>query len=221
MGAVKPTSPEDELKGVPFVSFFLTRPLLAAKKVVWMDEPERLQHQAAHAVLKTLEEMNDFGRVLMTTSDLTRVIPTIRSRCVLVPCGSPPRDDGNELVARFASTERLAAAVTNHPSTFQALDSVLQQAAGADPKEAFRLAERFREVAEQYAASAQKPSRAANLDLLEAVAQWFVSEGPESPVWVQAAAVAHRRVQGNVGAAAATDALFLAGTLKVLEQDMR
>lgn len=221
MGAVKPVVPEDEFRGVPFVSFFQTRPLLAARKVVWMDEPERLQHQAAHAVLKTLEEMHDFGRVLMTTSDLTRVIPTIRSRCVLVPCGSQPGIGTDGLATRFASTERLAASVQKHSAAFEALDALLRDTLDADPKAALRLAERFRDVVDKYAASAQKTSRAAHLDILEATAQWFVNESPESTVWVQAVAVAHRRVQGNVSAASATDALFLAGSLRALEQDMR
>ncbi|MFN8639342.1 MAG: hypothetical protein U0360_07760 [Dehalococcoidia bacterium] len=60
------------------------------KRVFVIDTAEDLQIEAAHALLKTLEEPPDSALLVLVVSDLEELLPTIRSRCqelVLRPLG--------------------------------------------------------------------------------------------------------------------------------------
>src|SRR5262249_38331343 len=92
------------------------RPLEAARKVVLLLPAEAMNPQAQNAFLKTLEEPPPDTVLLLVTASPDRLLPTLRSRCVLVAFGPLPhafvRDevqrqleatpDGAEAVARLA-----------------------------------------------------------------------------------------------------------------------
>ncbi|WP_287128267.1 hypothetical protein [Candidatus Cyanaurora vandensis] len=64
--------------------FLSLRPLRALRKVVVIEGAETMQEAAANALLKTLEE--PLGAVLVLLApQVHRVLPTVRSRCQLVP----------------------------------------------------------------------------------------------------------------------------------------
>ncbi|MDX8405811.1 MAG: AAA family ATPase [Mariprofundus sp.] len=56
------------------------------RRVVILDDAERLNHQAANALLKGLEEPASGSVLLMVCADLDRLPATIRSRCMLQQC---------------------------------------------------------------------------------------------------------------------------------------
>jgi len=56
------------------------------RRVVLLDDAERLNKQAANALLKGLEEPSDGSALLMVCADLERLPATIRSRCMLQQC---------------------------------------------------------------------------------------------------------------------------------------
>ncbi|WP_018293700.1 hypothetical protein [Mariprofundus ferrooxydans] len=56
------------------------------RRVVILDDAERLNHQAANALLKGLEEPSAGSVLLMVCADLERLPATIRSRCMLQQC---------------------------------------------------------------------------------------------------------------------------------------
>lgn len=219
VGAIRFDSNEKDFDGVPLIDFFRTRPLMASRKVVWLDEVERMNSRASNALLKTLEELPSTCRVMLTTHDLTQVIPTIRSRCVLVGCGVDPIESGDELAQRFASTPGDVVFLEKHREAFSRLDTLLAEASTASPLNALRLAERFRALADQIAKETKKSQREAAAALLEASSRWFVVTNPELAHWVQGASRAHKRVMGNVNATYAIDCWFLAGTLQTQEQE--
>jgi DNA polymerase-3 subunit delta' len=61
-------------------------------KVVLLHPAEAMNLQAASALLKTLEEPAGQARLLLGTTDESRLLPTVRSRCQRVRLAAPPAD---------------------------------------------------------------------------------------------------------------------------------
>lgn len=57
------------------------RPLWAARRVVWIQEADKLGSDAANVLLKVLEEPASYVHFMLTTAHPDRVLATIRSRC--------------------------------------------------------------------------------------------------------------------------------------------
>lgn len=58
------------------------KPYSSERKVYIIDEAEKMNVQAQNALLKTLEEPPSYTVILLLTSNLEGLLPTIRSRCV-------------------------------------------------------------------------------------------------------------------------------------------
>ena len=58
----------DPYKGVYCRAFFRTRPLMARHKVMIFEEVEKMNADAANALLKTLEEPEPHAKLILTTS---------------------------------------------------------------------------------------------------------------------------------------------------------
>jgi DNA polymerase III subunit delta' len=69
----------EAVRGV--LSKAVTHPMVAPYKYLVVDGADRLTNPAANAILKTLEEPPDKTRFFLIAESLTKVIPTIRSRC--------------------------------------------------------------------------------------------------------------------------------------------
>ncbi|MER3497022.1 MAG: hypothetical protein C4320_09910, partial [Armatimonadota bacterium] len=89
LGAIVPT---DESEDIPLRTFFRTNPIAGDHKVAIIEEAHRMNADAANALLKPLEEPGPLARIILTTSAIGGLLPTIISRCLAVPCGLPPRD---------------------------------------------------------------------------------------------------------------------------------
>lgn len=57
------------------------RPLEAPYRVVIVEDVETMQETAQEAFLKTLEEPPSYAVIVLVTSDIDRLLPTIQSRC--------------------------------------------------------------------------------------------------------------------------------------------
>jgi len=74
----------EQVRGV--LSFLSLSGAESDRRVVILDDAERMNKQAANALLKGLEEPSAGSVLLMVCSDLERLPATIRSRCMLQPC---------------------------------------------------------------------------------------------------------------------------------------
>jgi DNA polymerase III subunit delta' len=83
------------------------RPVRGANKVGIVDQAERLTDEAQNALLKTLEEPRGHATLILVTSNLDVLLPTIRSRCQRLSF-APLADD---LVAELLAAEGVAADV--------------------------------------------------------------------------------------------------------------
>jgi len=79
----------EQVRGV--LSFLSLSGAESGRRVVILDDAERMNKQAANALLKGLEEPSSGSVLLMVCSDMERLPATIRSRCMLQQC-SPLSD---------------------------------------------------------------------------------------------------------------------------------
>lgn len=205
---------DKERPQIEFVQhFFRTRPLMARSKVVLFEDVHRMTHDTSNAFLKTLEEPNPTSKIVLTTDEFSRVLPTIRSRCMCVACELPPRGDatkgGSSVESVFGGSPGGASLVREHPELFERLLSLLEGTRRQPWGAAFKVAEEARGIAEDYAKAANVGARAANVKVLELMGEWLAQERPDRPDVMFSLAEAHRRVQGNVNAGTAYESLFL------------
>lgn len=60
------------------------KPYSGPKKIYIINEGEKMTVQAQNALLKTLEEPPEYAVILILTSNVSTLLPTIQSRCVLL-----------------------------------------------------------------------------------------------------------------------------------------
>ena len=58
------------------------KPYSSPKKIYIMNEGEKMTVQAQNAILKTIEEPPEYAVIMLLTSNIDSLLPTIRSRCV-------------------------------------------------------------------------------------------------------------------------------------------
>lgn len=93
-------------------NFLQNKSWLGGMKVVIIDEAERINDEAANALLKTLEESVDNSLIILLTTDEHELPVTVRSRCQTMEFQPVPEEEiERELVARGYEKERAALAV--------------------------------------------------------------------------------------------------------------
>ncbi len=60
------------------------KPYHSPYKIYIIDEADRLTEQAQNALLKTIEEPPEYAVILLLTSNISNILPTILSRCVVL-----------------------------------------------------------------------------------------------------------------------------------------
>ncbi len=121
--------------------------LSAAGRVVLLYGAEKMQAEAANALLKILEEPPEGVLFILTASSLAAVMPTIRSRCVGFALSPPPPDECAAFCAKNGvkapEAARLSAIYNGHIGTVLAVAKT--------PKRKANL-----EIAQKLAAAAHK-----------------------------------------------------------------
>ena len=85
------------------------RPLEGVRKVYILTEAERMNLEAANCLLKTLEEPPADSILILLTTNLDALLPTIRSRCQIIPFHSLVISElAGHLVERFDIDESQA-----------------------------------------------------------------------------------------------------------------
>jgi len=82
------------------------KPFRASRKVVIIDEAEKMTVQAQNALLKTIEEPPAYAVILLLTSAEQMLLETIRSRCITVRLSEEDDADESEQKAEFISILR-------------------------------------------------------------------------------------------------------------------
>ena len=69
------------------------KPMAGGKRIFIIEEAEKMNEEASNSLLKILEEPPAFSHIILITPNPFRIIPTIKSRCRIVPFSSIPRED--------------------------------------------------------------------------------------------------------------------------------
>jgi DNA polymerase-3 subunit delta' len=119
--------------GIPQMSLLKDRaqfkPLKGTRRVFLIDQADRANEQAANSLLKTLEEPPDHLILIMTAENVYDLLPTIRSRSVVLNF-SPLTNDDMEAFARarkLDNAERRIALSAGSPGVAASLDIELFQ----------------------------------------------------------------------------------------------
>ena len=88
------------------IDFLMQTPKLAGRKVAVIEDADRMNLNAANALLKTLEEPPAESFLALTTGAAERLLPTIKSRCQRIDVPpAPPAEVTTWLVAGGADAE--------------------------------------------------------------------------------------------------------------------
>ncbi|MFM9872967.1 MAG: hypothetical protein ACKVQS_05820 [Fimbriimonadaceae bacterium] len=212
---------DDDFKGIPVIEFFRTRPLMALSKAIWFSEVNRFTPKAANAFLKCLEELPDHARVVLTTTQFSRVLPTIRSRCLCVACGIDEgfTSSGSEMEAVWGKNVGELARLRELPEIFGALWELLELIPGAPMVAAVMFAERANGLAGDYGKTVGIGVRDAQVILLEMIARWWLVRYPERPMVGTLCSSIAKEIQGYSNGQLGFDVIF--GTmLKQIREPM-
>ncbi|HAY14898.1 MAG TPA: hypothetical protein PLB31_00095 [Fimbriimonadaceae bacterium] len=157
-------------EGVPVRRFVRTPPMMSPRKVVAITDFERANHRAANALLKTLEEPSPYARLILTTTRLSRVMRTIRSRCLCV--GVPESREADLIWSKKPTNEETEQSLAE-------LRSILELAVDSPNGAALRTGDQLRKWAAQWQKTNDISDRAALLDLLQFTADWLSHTHPE------------------------------------------
>lgn len=205
-----PVAPEPNVR-----SFLQSPPATGRNRVVLIDRADRLTNDSANALLKTIEEPSQFARFVLTTSASGRILPTIRSRCVLVPCGSESLPTGFAATCAAGSGEvheRLSAA--EFSEFIAGFEAFVDKCEVSRRTEALALADEFLDLSATYVALREGPGeeRQKRAEFVRLFANVAGARAAERPRWrglLERSILAHRSLLGNVNAAYLVDWLFV------------
>lgn len=157
-------------EGVPVRRFLRTPPMMSPRKIVAITDFDRANHRASNALLKTLEEPSPYARLVLTTTRISRITRTIRSRCLCVGVPEPLISTGvwSKTIESEAGQECLAE-----------LDQILRNAVDAPDGAALRTGDQLRKWALQWQKTMEVSDRAALTDLLQFTGDWLSHTHPE------------------------------------------
>ncbi len=212
LGAISPTSPEDDDYPIPAQVFLRTPPLSARSKVVLISEAERLNPRAANSLLKTLEEPPPYARFILLTESVGAILPTVLSRCLAVACEVPTGLDGFEpwALAIAGGAPGRARELQEHAAIYRRIYEFATSLPKRSKAEGLAAAEEFATLADALQAARRFAARAADAEALQVLAAAYRSMPDSRPAALQAMTEAHRRILGNANAGSAFDALFAA-----------
>lgn len=202
---------KEDLPTVPVTVFERTGPLLSHHKVVVFEQAERMNLAAANAFLKTLEEPVSYMKFILVTSEIGRILPTIRSRCVAASCELPTESEARarlgDLTDIFLIVPHLVERFREDRGAYDRMVAFVDGLHGDTAGSALRLADDFRTLCGDMGEEDDR-ERQSIAQGLELMATLITRRHPDHPEWIHLALEAHRRVLGNVNARAVLDALF-------------
>ncbi|CAN5453771.1 hypothetical protein BH11ARM1_BH11ARM1_11720 [soil metagenome] len=201
---------------MPITEFLRTMPLGARNKVVLIEDAHRMNKSAANALLKTLEEPESYSKLILTTTAIGTVPPTILSRCLPVVCELPSSSElqafagevSEDILAMSDGAPARVVAALAAPANYEMISAFARSLLTLKQGAALVASERFREISDGLAATEKLGVRAANSLALELLATIFARQSVFSARWTQESVEAHRKIVGNANAQLVFDSFF-------------
>ncbi len=99
------------------------------KRVALIEPAEWMNHNAANALLKTLEEPGEDMHIILVSHQPSRLLPTLRSRCQALFCPTPSKEQSIQwLQQQQISADRAQVVLSfTHNAPLKALDAANEQ----------------------------------------------------------------------------------------------
>lgn len=204
--AIRPAN-DPEFGGISVQDFSRTLPLMSSNKVVLLHDVDRMTSEAANSFLKMLEEPGPQMRYILTSRAIGRVLPTIISRCLTLPCEKPNKPTGlsfeDEVLYEVAQYRRLA----EKPEVLRRLVEIVDELGKAPRHAALQFSERLRDIADDLPIG-EDAARTKQAAALEIFAVMVRLRYPDRGDWLSETIEAHRRIVGNAVGGMVTDVMF-------------
>ncbi|MBV6504397.1 MAG: hypothetical protein AKCLJLPJ_02533 [Fimbriimonadales bacterium] len=200
----------------PMSEFLRVGPLVGNAKVVIVRHMERLQSDAANTLLRFLEEHPAWCRFILTTSALGHILPTIRSRCLIVACGYRPAEESTAVARLTRGAPELADQFEEERCQTFAEDFVAwaDQIPRAGRAEAVRLSDELSQWCDRFHEISAPPgtplrtTRCKVLEMLGNLVSQSLGSDERSRRLLEGILEAHRAVTGNAQFESVTDLMF-------------
>ena len=217
LGAITGSPPDDE-NPTALKPFFRTSTLYARHKVAVLHDAERMNGDAANALLKTLEEpfsptRSSFSRRRASARSCRRSVRGASPS--LAPC--PRHRASGRATLRRRST--ILSSPRAHQDVWRRSCATLRPTATSptsrsrSPRrrraEALVITEAVRGIAERLEKAKGCNARAANAETVALLAAWVARDPDADPRWTAILADAHRRILQNGNAGIVLDAAFV------------
>jgi len=201
---------------IPLIEFIRVTPLYSRNKVVWIEDADRLLEDASNSLLKPLEEPPDYVKLILTTNQISRIRPTILSRCLVINCELPTDE---EMSIQFAGTPKdlhflaegspgVLTKVSENVEIYWDVVSFADRLVGCSPHQAIVLSEEFKKLSDRLDEAEKLGARTANARTLELVGIALSKRHPSRVDAIHEITKAHRRVISNASANLVLDALI-------------
>ena len=201
---------------LPMSVFLRTLPLMSRHKVVLIEDAHRMNDSSSNSLLKPLEEPHAYAKIILTTTSISSIRPTILSRCIAIACDLPSE---LEMESAFAATpgpiRQMAEGSPGktyqfaaHPERYLELAAFLDSLVDATPLDVLRLSETFRQICEKIGVTKEFAARASHAHTLSVSATYLAHNGAVPPEWVHKFIEAHRLILQNGSATLVFDTLF-------------
>ena len=191
--------------------FFRSLPIQSNTKVAILHRVDRMNARAANALLKTLEEPLPHAKIILTTSEIGSVLPTIRSRCLNVACELPTTDpaaaDSISMQVLSGGSPGQYQKLTQLRPVVEELERWLGDLAVAPPVAAIQLAERLASMADEVQKIESTSARFADARILSLLAPLLAQHSAFPPEAIQSVLQTHRAIIGNANPSIALDSL--------------
>ncbi len=215
VGQISPREPSEQFS---IYEFLRVKPLASPFKVVLISDSERMTPEAANSLLKMLEEPPVWARFVLTTSAISQLPTTIRSRCLLVSC-SVTDIDASEAALALANSAPETVWKLMSEDFVEFTEPFYRWLCGISIRsshEALKISEEFQQFCEIYRESAKlnkDETRAANVSTFGLLANGIshlIRNGNRelTPVLNQVLS-AHRATQDNTRFQYVCDSLFV------------
>ena len=190
---------------IPVSVFFRTRPLLAARKVVLIQDADRLGSRAFNSLLKILEEPPAFAKLILTTDSVSQIAPTILSRCLTLVCNLPDPAEIREVFGELSEMEALfsegtperVARMREHAELYSEIYSAFERLPRTSRAEALRVSEDFRALGDKLGETLKIGKRQGNAEILRLLGIWWAARGAGRGSGLELIAESHRYIIGN------------------------
>ena len=81
------------------------KPIISNKKVYVINDADKMNEPAQNALLKTLEEPPQYVVIILIVSNDNAILPTIKSRCVIVKFNSLTNDEIKKIIGNVSDEE--------------------------------------------------------------------------------------------------------------------